>query len=311
MSEKTIHLVLHVPNFPKFNPKSKIWKWGLGAVFVLTLVAPIATESITLSTYYPAPAGAYNNMVTIGNTWLARDPMPSGGTSFVELGSNAAVGGNTKLAVENGNILIGNDGTPLTAPELLSIYGSGTWNGVLVQNGGGNNVQLFDDGNGHLESGSSGQPLWINGDQNAPTYIDSGGGGTVINQGGGNVSIGPGIGPSGDGNSYLHVNGNNCLAEGQNADNQSCAALGCPNCYATWAPGLYVEGQWNHSREQWGVLNPSYGWVDLGIDCNGQWNGLMLNVYFNYGGGSWSGWEDICSMAAVNGLGNNWYCCPK
>ncbi len=308
MEEKIIEFRVHVPRFPKFNPKSKVWKWGLGAVFVLTLVAPIATESITLSTYYPAPAGAYNNMVTIGNTWLARDPLPSGGQSFVEIGSNAAVGGNTKLAVMNGNVGIGTT----SPPELLSVEGAGTWNGVMVQAASnGENVQLFDDGNGHLESGSPGQPLWINGDQNAPTYIDSGGGGTVINQGGGNVSIGPAIAPSGDGNSYLHVNGQNCQAEGQGADNQSCAALGCSNCYATWAPGLYVEGQWNHSREQWGVLNPNYGWVNLGIDCNGQWNALLLDVNFSYGGGSWNGWEDICAASDINGVGNQWYCCSK
>ncbi len=80
----------------------------LSAAFVILLIEPIATENITLSTYYPAPAGSYSNLVTIGNTWLARDNIPGTPTpSFVELGSNAAVSPGTKLAVMNGNVGIG------------------------------------------------------------------------------------------------------------------------------------------------------------------------------------------------------------
>ncbi len=86
----------------------------LSAAFLALLVSPIATESVTLTTYYPAPAGAYNNMVTIGNTWLARDPQSSGATSFVELGSNSGVSPGTKLAVMNGNV-----GINTTTPQAM------------------------------------------------------------------------------------------------------------------------------------------------------------------------------------------------
>ncbi len=84
----------------------------ISVVFLALLVSPIATESVTLTTYYPAPAGAYNNMVTIGNTWLARDNQPGTSVpSFVELGDNSGVSAGTKLAVMNGNVGI-NTTTP-------------------------------------------------------------------------------------------------------------------------------------------------------------------------------------------------------
>ncbi len=316
MEEKVIEFRIHVP---KIRLGPRVWKWGLAGLLVLALAENPATESITLSTYYPAPAGAYNNMVTIGNTWLARDPQPGGlGSSYVELGNNMGVANGTKLAVEGGNVLIGQNGSPLQAPELLSVYGSGTWNGVLVQNSGGNNVQLFDDGNAHLES-NPWTPLWINGDTNAPTYIDSGGGGTTINQRGGNVTIGPGITPSNSGNSYLHVNGQNCYPMGQGSDNAACAG----GYYATWTPGIYVETGppwggtgWSHSRYQWGIWDPYVNqWVDAGEDCSagGQWDAILLNVWFYGGYGTSEGqrWTNICSASSVWNGDNDWWCCAK
>ena len=64
------------------------------AGFLLFVMAPeLATESVTLSTYYPAPSGVYTQMITTQNTYLARD---GGGVS---IGSqNAAAGA---LDVEN------------------------------------------------------------------------------------------------------------------------------------------------------------------------------------------------------------------
>lgn len=97
----------------------------LSAAFLALLISPIATEQVTLTTYYPAPAGVYNNMVTIGNTWLARDAVPSTGQpSFVEIGSNAGVSAGTKLAVMN------NNGYPLvgvntTSPQAMLDVSSG------------------------------------------------------------------------------------------------------------------------------------------------------------------------------------------
>lgn len=43
------------------------------AAMVLCAVPDLNSESVTLSTYYPAPSGVYTNMITTGNTYLARD----------------------------------------------------------------------------------------------------------------------------------------------------------------------------------------------------------------------------------------------
>ncbi|MBI4061557.1 MAG: hypothetical protein HY403_09015 [Elusimicrobia bacterium] len=45
------------------------------AVFFLSSIfaAPLASESVTLTTYYPAPSGVYQQMITTGATYLARD----------------------------------------------------------------------------------------------------------------------------------------------------------------------------------------------------------------------------------------------
>ena len=318
MEEKVIEFRIHVP---KVRLGPRVWKWGLAGLLVLALAENPATESITLSTYYPAPAGAYNNMVTIGNTWLARDPQPGGlGSSYVELGNNMGVANGTKLAVEGGNVLIGQSPgsppSPLSAPALLSIYGSGWNNGVLVENANGTIAHLWDDGNAHLEAQGPGNALWLNYAENAPTHIDAGGGGTSINENGGNVAIGPGISATG-GNSYVHVNGQNCYSMGQGSDNASCAG----GYYATWTPGIYVETGppwngtgWSHTRYQWALWDPYAGqWVDAGIDCNGQWGAVQLQVLFYNGFGVNSGtqWSSICSMSSIWNGDNDWWCCAK
>ncbi len=50
---------------------------------MLCAVPELDSESVTLSTYYPAPSGVYTNMITTGNTFLARD------TGNVGIGNSA------------------------------------------------------------------------------------------------------------------------------------------------------------------------------------------------------------------------------
>ena len=58
----------------------------LSAVAIMLCAVPeLDSESVTLSTYYPAPSGVYTQMITTGNTYLARD----GG--FVGFGTAAPV----------------------------------------------------------------------------------------------------------------------------------------------------------------------------------------------------------------------------
>lgn len=65
MSQITIRLELTA------GPRTA--RTGLAAL-MLALAAPnVGSESVTMTTYYPAPSGAYTRMVTTGGTALARD----------------------------------------------------------------------------------------------------------------------------------------------------------------------------------------------------------------------------------------------
>lgn len=80
---------------------SKAFRGLLAASMFFAAVPELASESVTLTTYYPAPSGVYAQMITTGNTYLARD----GG--FVDVGTSVSPSGGTKMAVMGGNMGVG------------------------------------------------------------------------------------------------------------------------------------------------------------------------------------------------------------
>jgi hypothetical protein len=82
----------------------------------------LASENVTLSTYYPAPSGVYSQMITTGNTFLARD----GGV--VDVGTSAPQSGTTKLAVMGGDV-----GIETVSPQApLDVNGDAVVRGDLT-----------------------------------------------------------------------------------------------------------------------------------------------------------------------------------
>src|SRR5207249_475218 len=74
----------------------------------------LASENVTLTTYYPAPSGVYTQMITTGKTYLARD----GG--YVDVGTTAALAAGNEMAIMGGNVGIGT-----TAPgSELTVQGA-------------------------------------------------------------------------------------------------------------------------------------------------------------------------------------------
>ncbi|MDE2491898.1 MAG: hypothetical protein KGM24_13715 [Elusimicrobia bacterium] len=65
MAEITVHFDLRM--------SQRTARWALAACLVLAAAPQLASEDLTLSTYYPAPSGIYTKMVTTGSTYLARD----------------------------------------------------------------------------------------------------------------------------------------------------------------------------------------------------------------------------------------------
>lgn len=80
MEQRTIRLNFDV----SFVYGPRTWRVPLAALMFLCAVGDLNSESVTLSTYYPAPSGVYTNMITTGNTYLARD---GGAASRVGIGT--------------------------------------------------------------------------------------------------------------------------------------------------------------------------------------------------------------------------------
>ncbi|MDD5304361.1 MAG: hypothetical protein PHS14_14785 [Elusimicrobia bacterium] len=116
----------------------------LMAVMLLAAVGDLNSESVTLSTYYPAPSGVYTNMITTGNTFLARD---GGAGTKVGIGTT---GPGAKLAV-SGSMSVG-AGYAGTVPPADALIVSGKLGiGIAAP------AQALDiAGNINLASGGSG-----------------------------------------------------------------------------------------------------------------------------------------------------------
>lgn len=76
MEQRTIRL-----NFDlSFVYGPRTWRAPLVALMMLAAVGELDSESVTLSTYYPAPSGVYTNMITTNDTFMARDNLPAART---------------------------------------------------------------------------------------------------------------------------------------------------------------------------------------------------------------------------------------
>lgn len=117
-----INLHLHI----RITPKALLL--GAAGFLLLAAAAELGSESFTMSTTYPAPSGIYNQMVTTGKTYLARD---SGG--FLSVGSAASPSAGTIMTVSGGNVGIGtvNAGAMLDVAGGIALKANGTNSGQL------------------------------------------------------------------------------------------------------------------------------------------------------------------------------------
>lgn len=104
----------------------------------------LGSETLTLTTYYPAPYGGYVNILTTGNAYLARD---GGGVS---IGPGGALAAGVKLDVRGGGVEM-DGGTTIHSRGRMHIDGQEALyllnrSGVIVGQEWGGNGDLTVEG---------------------------------------------------------------------------------------------------------------------------------------------------------------------
>ena len=123
------------PAFFPFRPRRLRAALALALAMLLAAAPELGSETVTLNTYYPSPAGVYTRLITTSNAYLARD-----GASYLTVRSAAAPAAGTKLAVMGGNVGFGIN----TPASRLDVFGLGGGNVDLMVNG----RMLTGDGGG-------------------------------------------------------------------------------------------------------------------------------------------------------------------
>lgn len=276
----------------------------LRPVLVLALImmsaGDLASESVTLTTYYPAPSGVYTQMITTSNSFLSRD----GGRVLIggaALSAGAAADGTSKLDVT---------GTAY-AQKILGT-GNNVYNAADPKAADiviGSNAGTRHDSSIMFWSNASASRIFNSADvfylstwnqnaiANANISLAATYGGTSdfrgVVQFHNNVGLGS-VSPSASGRGYLYI------------DN---TATGCvetdvtqgPVCgggqYATFSPGVYVEG-WNYANRGGQVLVQS----GAGSTSTQVWG--LNNGVGGDGNAHWMTLKKDDSVAHI-------FCCPK
>lgn len=136
---------------------------------MLCAVPELDSESVTLSTYYPAPSGVYTNMITTGRTYLARD-----GTA-VSVGSTALPAGLEAYGYATFRSSVAGSYGLTPGYANWSAYGTGA-GGAGIYNDGSTNQALMIVGNnsaGGARRVKVSDELSVTGDTNTAGVLQS------------------------------------------------------------------------------------------------------------------------------------------
>lgn len=265
----------------RFTPR--VFRFGLAGLLVSALAAELASENLTLTTYYPAPSGVYTNMLTTGNTFLARD----GG--LVQIGPTAAT---QKVSISGGGLLV-NGGKVVAGNGTNSGVTSGVWfwsegdsnhviysaasSGGVNPAGGATAGSVLGAGQHRLRFRTATGQGWLfennanqtridfdsdTGDAYFNGFVQSNSYGRFNGAGyfSGNISAGMGFvtpqatvdaGPAGANTGVVAARQNGCTPTAYGLGTTNCPA----NTYATNASGIYVSRwQGSSSEDSTGVM---------------------------------------------------------
>lgn len=277
--------------------RGNVRAWLAAALLVLT-AGDLASESVTLTTYYPAPSGVYTQMITTNNTYLARDAarVLIGGTVLsagagADASSKLDVTGSAyaqKLMTTGGNVY--NPADPKAADMVIGSDAGLRHDSSIMFWSNASASRIFNQSDVFYlsawnQNATGGANVAL-----AATY-----GGSSRFQG--NVGIGQTT-PGGSGRGYLYIdNTNTGCAERDVVQGPVCGA----GQYATFQPGLYVEG-WNYANRGGQVLvQTGVGQASTQVwglnNCSGGGGGCTGNA-------TWMTLKKDDSIAHI-------FCCPK
>ena len=136
------------------NFSSRAVRLAMIGAMVLAAAPELASESVTLTTYYPAPSGVYTNMIATSNSWMARD----GG--YLDVATYVAPAAGTVLSVA-GQTVIGYNSTMPTLSKSYAAQSAGNLAALLVWGNGGTNPDLTVTGRIQTGDGSNSGGVWL------------------------------------------------------------------------------------------------------------------------------------------------------
>lgn len=254
-------------------------RWLMAGAMLFSAVPELASESVTLTTYYPAPSGVYTQMITTGNTYLSRDAATT--PAQVLIGGGAATGTGHMLDIYSYMGSANNSAIRATYPGGGGLLGTefaalahrfGFWSGMYANqgsasyaayingNGTASNTAVLINGGGingnyGLTPGYQNWAAWGTGAGGAAIYNDAGGYRTLMlvgnNSAGGvrQVSVWDQLNVNGDTyhNGKSFTSGTTYMAGGSYSPASNVAYAGGACFFTTYAAGANIPvcpGSW-------------------------------------------------------------------
>ncbi len=130
------------------------FRWVLLTALLGVCAGELASESFTMTSYYPAPSGIYTQMITTGRTYLARDA-----------GGSVGIGTTNPLSKAHvvGQVFIDNSGGShgLFPGPALVVDGNASA-ALLVRDVGANNIAAFDGSSLRLFNAAGAESIRLN-----------------------------------------------------------------------------------------------------------------------------------------------------